>query len=335
MDLSTDYLGLHLKSPLMPGASPLVNNLDVVKRLEDAGAAAIVMHSLFQEQIPGEKLALIYRMELYADESAGASSYFPRPEEYVLGPVEYLDHLERIKRCVSVPVIGSLNGVTPGGWLNWARLIEQAGADALELNVYFVPTNPRENSTTIESRVVEIVRLAADQVSIPLAVKLAPFYTSLPSFAWELDQAGADGLVLFNRFAQPDIDIEALEARTALGLSDSSELLLRLRWLAILSSQVSASLAVSGGVHTHTDALKAILAGAEAVQIVSELLEHGPERLGAIELGMKRWMERNGYTSVRQMRGSMTAANYADAQSFERANYLRALQGFSPRLRHQ
>jgi dihydroorotate dehydrogenase (fumarate) len=329
MDLSTTYLGLHLKSPLMPGASPLVDDLDLVKRLEDAGASAIVMHSLFEEQISGERLATIYHMELYADSYAEAMSYFPKHDEYALGPEQYLEQVARIKKTVSVPVIGSLNGVTPGGWLEYARLIEQAGADALELNVYSIATDPQETGFVAEMRLIDVIRSVCDSVSIPVAVKLSPFYSSLANFACRLDGLGVKGLVLFNRFYQPDIDIEHLEVNPTLRLSDSSELLLRLRWLAILSRQISASLAITGGVHTGVDAIKSIMVGADAVQVVSALLRHGPEYLAIIERDMRRWMEENGYSSVRQMRRSMSLSNCPDPQAFERANYVRVLHSFN------
>jgi dihydroorotate dehydrogenase (fumarate) len=329
MDLTTTYLGLHLKSPLMPGASPLVDDLDLVRRLEDAGASAIVMHSLFEEQITGERFATIYHMELYADSYAEAASYFPKHGDYPLGPDQYLAHIDRIKRAVSIPVIASLNGSTPGGWTEYARLIEQAGADALELNTYYVATDPQETGFAVEQRVLEVVRAVSETVSIPLAVKVSPFFSSFANFAARLDEVGADGLILFNRFYQPDIDIETLEVKPTLRLSDSSELLLRLRWLAILARQISANLCVSGGVHTGVDAIKTVMAGADAVQIVSALLRHGPEHLATIEQSMRQWMEENGYASVRQMRGSLSLSTCPDPQAFERANYVRTLHSFA------
>src|SRR4051812_43239307 len=329
MDLSTNYLGLQLKSPLMPGASPMVDDLDLVRRLEDAGASAITMHSLFEEQISGEKLATIYHMELYADSYPEAMSYFPRHADFALGPEQYLNQIRRIKEVVSVPVIASLNGVTRGGWADYARLIQQAGADALELNIYTVATNPQETGAQIEERVLDVVSHVNDCITIPLAIKLAPFYSSLANFAYALEEIGVEGLVLFNRFYQPDIDIENLEVTPSLKLSDSSELLLRLRWVAILSRQISASLAVTGGVHTEADVIKSIMAGASAVQLVSALLRHGPERLQLIEQKMRQWMEENSYSSVSQMRGSMSLSTCPDPQAFERANYLRTLQSFS------
>jgi dihydroorotate dehydrogenase (fumarate) len=328
MDLSTNYLGLHLKSPLMPGASPLVDDLDSVKRLEDAGAGAIVMHSLFEEQLTGEKLASIYHMELYADSYAEATSYFPKQSDYALGPDKYLDHIARIKECVSVPVIASLNGSTPGGWIQYAKQMQEAGADALELNVYFVATDKEETGHAAEARVLDIARDVSRCVTIPVAVKLSPFYSSFANFAYQLDEIGIDGIVLFNRFYQPDIDIEALEVSPSLRLSDSSELLLRLRWAAILSRQISGSLAITGGVHSERDAIKSIMVGADAVQVVSALLQHGPEYLRTLENRMTRWMDENGYESVRQMRGSMGLSTCPDPVSFERANYVRTLQSF-------
>jgi len=328
MDLSTTYLGLHLKSPLMPGASPMVDDLDVVKRLEDAGASAIVMHSLFEEQLNGEHLASIYHMEMYADSYAEALSYFPRQSEFALGPDQYLNQIARIKRAVSVPVIGSLNGSTPGGWIRYAREIEDAGADALELNIYFVATDPQETGQAAEKRVLEVAGLVSESVIIPVAIKLSPFYSSFANMAYELDNIGVDGLVLFNRFYQPDIDIEALEVTPKLRLSDSSELLLRLRWAAILSRQIGASLAITGGVHTETDAIKSIMAGANAVQLVSALLQHGPEHLRTIESKMTQWMEEHDYVSVRQMHASMGLSTCPDPLAFERANYVRTLQSF-------
>lgn len=328
MDLSTNYLGLRLSSPLMPGASPLVDDLDTVRRLEDAGAAAIVMHSLFEEQITGEKLATIYHMELYADSYSEALSYFPKSDDFALGPDQYLEHIRKIKAAVNIPVIGSLNGTTPGGWVDYAKQIEQAGADALELNTYFVATDPQETGWAVELRILEVVRAIGDAVNIPVAVKISPFFSSLSNFVYRLDELGIDGLVLFNRFYQPDIDIEMLEAKPTLHLSDSSELLLRLRWLAILSRQVSANLACSGGVHTARDAIKAVMAGADCIQVVSALLQRGPEYLGQIKSEMVKWMEENSYTSLRQMRGSMGLERCPDPQAFERANYMRTLHSW-------
>lgn len=328
MDLSTVYLGLHLPHPLMPGASPMVDDLDTVKRLEDAGAAAIVMHSLFEEQIVQEQLAAVHHMDRHAESFGEALSYFPRPAEYALGPEQYLKQISRIKGSVRIPVIASLNGVTLGGWVDYALRIQEAGADALELNVYYLAADPLEAAEAVERRTLGILRAVRQAVTIPVAVKLSPFFSALAHLAAELHAAGADGLVLFNRFYQPDIDVEQLEVTPRLELSTSSELLLRLRWLAILSDRVRSSLAVSGGIHSAEDAVKAIMAGAHAVQMVSALLRHGPAYLGRVLDDLRRWMEDHGYTSVEQMRGSMSLARCPDPAAFERANYIRVLQGW-------
>jgi dihydroorotate dehydrogenase (fumarate) len=328
MDLSTTYLGLSLPHPLMPGASPLVDDLDMVKRLEDAGAAAIVMHSLFEEQIRGERAHTLRHLEAHAESFSEAPSYFPCFPALSVGPESYLEQIRRIKAAVHVPVIGSLNGTTATGWLDYASMIQQAGADALELNFYVVATDPRENGQTVEQRALDILRKVKPSVTIPVAVKLSPFFCSFAHFASQLDELGADGLVLFNRFYQPDIDVDMLEVVPRLQLSDSSELLLRLRWLAILSGHLRASLAVTGGVHTAVDAIKAVMAGAHAVQLVSALLQHGPERLKTIREEMVRWMEEHEYHSLRQMQGSMNLTRCPDPAAFERANYVRVLQSW-------
>lgn len=328
MDLSTTYLGLKLAHPFMPGASPLVDDLGMVKRLEDAGASAIVMHSVFEEQILREGLSTLEAIEGTAESYAEALSYFPKADEFRLGPDQYLEQIRKIKESVSIPVIASLNGSTPAGWIEYAKQIEQAGADALELNVYILATNPWETGETIEQRVLDIARAVKRAVKIPVAVKLSVFYSSLANFAKRLDEIGVDGLVLFNRFYQPDIDIENLEVVPTLHLSDSSELLLRLRWLAILHGNVKASLAVSGGVHTVTDAIKALMTGAQAVQMVSALLRNGPEYLKSIREGVVAWMQEHEYESVAQMIGSMSLQKCADPAAFERANYMRVLQSY-------
>ncbi|MBI3784331.1 MAG: dihydroorotate dehydrogenase-like protein [Deltaproteobacteria bacterium] len=328
MDLSTTYLGLRLPHPLMPGASPLVDDLDQVRRLEDAGAAAIVMHSLFEEQITLDQLGTIHSMEIHEGASAEALSYFPDPSDYRLGPDQYLEQLRRIKDAVAVPIVASLNGTTPEGWLAFARLLENAGADALELNVYHVASSPDENAVQVEERLLEVLRTVRRHVRIPLALKLSPFYSALANLAQRLDAEGIDGLVLFNRFYQPEIDIEALEVKPYLHLSDSSELLLRLRWLAILSGRVRASLAVTGGVHSAIDVIKAVMAGANAVQMVSALLQHGPEELQKVRTAVEYWMEQHEYESLAQMQGSMNLQRCPDPTAFERANYMRVLQSW-------
>jgi dihydroorotate dehydrogenase (fumarate) len=326
MDLTTRYLGLDLAHPLMTGASPLVDRLDLVKRLEDAGTSAITMHSLFEEQIAMEQRATIHHMEAHNESFAEALSYFPNPEDYNLGPEEYLEQIRRIKAMVDVPVIASLNGATGRGWVDYAKMMEQAGANAIELNVYFVATDLDEPGTTIEDRVVAISRSVKEAVQIPIAVKLSPFFSSTANIAKRLDAVGVDGIVLFNRFYQPDIDVEALEVAPRLRLSDPSELLLRVRWLALLSGRVKADLCCSGGVHSGLDAIKSLMAGAHGVQLVSTLLHHGPDQLAKIRQEMSRWMEEHEYESVAQMTGSMSLMRCPDPAAFERANYTRILQ---------
>lgn len=328
MDLTTKYLGLKLAHPLMAGSSPLATDLDKVRRLEDAGAAAIVLPSLFEEQITMEQAAALAHEDAHAESSAEATSYFPRPEGYRLGPDDYLALLGRVKAAVKVPVIGSLNGVTQGGWLSYARQMQQAGADALELNIYYVPTDPAVSGEQVEGTAVEMVKEIKKSISIPVAVKLASFYSSLPHFAHRLETAGADGLVLFNRFYQPDIDIEELEVKRTLQLSTSAELNLRLRWLAVLSGRVHPSLAVSGGVHTVLDVVKAVMAGADAVQLVSALLQKGPAHLKQLREELAKWLEQHEYESLAQMRGSMNLAKSPDPTAYERANYIHILQGW-------
>jgi dihydroorotate dehydrogenase (fumarate) len=327
MDLKTQYLGLTLDNPFMPGASPLVDDLDVVLRLEDAGASAIVMHSLFEEQIAAERHGF-HEMGRFSDAFPEAQSYIPAAHEYALGPDRYAAHLARIKRRVGVPVIASLNGITAEGWLDHARVLQQAGADALELNFYYVATELSEAAPAAERRVIDIVAVLKESLHIPIAVKLSPFWSSLPNLAWQLDRLGADGLIVFNRFYQPDIDPEALDVTPRLQLSDSSELLLRLRWVAILFGRLRGSLALSGGVHEPIDAVKAVMAGADVVQIVSALLRHGPERLASIRQEFERWGDEHGYTSIAQMRGSMSHARCPDPNAFERGNYIRILQSW-------
>lgn len=329
MDLSTQYMGLTLRTPLMVGASPMVDDLSMVKRLEDAGASAVVMHSLFEEQLMREQVSTFSYVDGPAESFAEAVTYFPTPEHFVLGPDDYLNHIRKLHEQVNIPIIGSLNGMTPGGWLNYARQIEQAGADALELNVYFLATDPDEMSAVIETRTVEMLEMVKNAVHIPVAVKLAPFYTSFAGVAKSLVHAGADALVIFNRFYQPDIDLETLEVKRRLTLSDSSELLLRLRWLAILSGRIQTSLAASGGIHSGTDAVKAVMCGADAVQLVSVLLKQGPEHLRTIENEMIRWLEDHDYTSISEMKGSLSLQRCPDPKAYERANYVELLKSWT------
>lgn len=328
MDLTTTYLGLTLKNPLMPGASPLVDSLDSVRRLEDAGAAAIVMHSLFEEQIAMEARAELESVDAHEFSFAEAATYLPSADDFALGPDRYLEQISKIKDAVDVPVIASLNGVTPGGWTHYAKLMEEAGADALEVNVYFLATDPALSSADVESRILEITGSIARSVRIPIAVKLSPFFSALPHFARQLHEAGAQGLVLFNRFYQPDLDPEELEVKPTLRLSDPYELRLRLRWLAILSATMSGDLSASGGVHTGLDAIKAIMAGATTVQMVSVLLQQGPGHLKEIVSFVERWLEEHEYESLTQARGSLNLRTCPDPAAFERANYLKVLQSW-------
>jgi len=305
VNLRTRYLGLDLPHPLVPGAGPPTANPDAVRRLEDAGAAAVVLPSLFEEQLQGS--------------DDGPEGGFHR------GPEEYLELIERLREAVAVPVIASLNGTTVGGWLEYARRIEEAGAQALELNVYRLVTDPYESGEAVELKVRDMLVRLKEALSIPLAVKLSPFHTSPAHLARQLDEAGADGLVLFNRFYQPDVDLEGLTVERDLRLSDSSELLLRLRWLAILEAPFSGSLACSGGVHTAEDAVKAVLVGADAVQMVSALLRHGPGRLTEVLAGLTRWLERHGYGSLDEARGRLSLARCPDPEAYERSHYLEIL----------
>ena len=326
MDLSTTYLGFTLPHPLIPGASPLADELDMVKRLEDAGAPAVVLRSLFEEQVTQEQMAEHHHLDGPGESFAEAMSYFPGPDVFVLSTDRYLEHLRRIKQTVKIPVIASLNGITPGGWLEHARLMEQAGADALELNLYRIATDPQISGVEVERQTIDIVREVKRTTRIPVAVKLSPFFTSIAHLARELDDVGADALVLFNRFYQPDIDIEELTVSRTLHLSDSSELLLRLHWMAILAGRVKASLAVTGGVHTALDVVKATMAGADVTQMVSALLIHGPAHLRTILNDLRTWMEEHEWRSLSEMRGNMSLFKVADPAAYERANYMALLQ---------
>jgi dihydroorotate dehydrogenase (fumarate) len=326
IDLTTNYLGLKLASPFMPGASPLVDNLDTVRKLEDAGAAAIVLHSLFEEQIEMDWRGVDSLMLSHEESTAEAISYFPRAEDFALTPERYLEQISAIREAVGVPVIASLNGITPGGWVSLAESMQQAGADALELNVYQLPADSEISGSVIEETIVSILEIMLRRITIPVAVKLSPFYSSLPNFARRLASSGASGLVLFNRFYQPDIDIEELEVKPSLLLSDSSELLLRLRWMAILESIPDLDFALSGGIHTVSDAIKALMSGATTVQMVSSLLQHGPAHLRVVIEGVTAWMSEHKYASVGELRGCMSYRKCPDPGGYERANYLRVLQ---------
>ena len=328
MDLTSNYLGLTLAHPFMVGASPLVDHLDTVKRLEDGGSAAIVLHSLFEEQISLAESGRIHQMYPFEKQFADALAGFPLPERYALSPDAYLEHLRRVKAAVHIPVIASLNGMTAESWLKFAASIEQAGADALELNMYEVVVEPGESGMGIERQIRNVVRELKHHIKIPIAVKLSPFFTALGDVAHQLDQAGADGLILFNRFYQPDIDITTMTAVPHLELSTNTELPLRLRWVAILHSRLRCSLAVTGGVAAPTDGIKAILAGAHAVQMVSAILRHGPAYFWEMRDGLARWMESKQLLSVNDVRGRADGRT-ASANILERANYIRTLQSWT------
>jgi dihydroorotate dehydrogenase (fumarate) len=328
MDLTTTYLGRTLPHPFMPGASPLADDLDTVRRLEDAGAAAIVLRSLFEEQITREQMAAVFQQEAHGESFAEAMSFFPNPDSFVLGPEEYLRHLHRVKESVGVPVFASLNGTTAGGWLEYAKQMEQAGADALELNIFHIPTELEIPGAALERETLTMVREVKQGLRIPVAVKLSPFFTAFAHFARELDLVGADGLILFNRFYEPDINVVDLEVRRELHLSSPSELSLRLRWLAILSGRLKASLAVTGGVHTALDAVKSIMAGAHVVQMVSALIQYGPGQLRKTLDDLAAWMEENEWESLSDMRGNMGLLRVPDPKMYERANYMWMLQGW-------
>jgi len=328
MDLSTTYLGLQLKNPLVPSASPLSRTLDSMKRLEDAGASAIVMYSLFEEQIQHEAAELNHYMSYGTESFAEALSYFPEAQEFNLGPDEYVEHLHKAKKALGIPVIGSLNGVSTGGWMKYAKKIEEAGADALEINVYYIPTDPRLSGQAVEDLYVDALKAVKQTVKIPVAMKLSPFFSSMANMATRLDAAGADGLVLFNRFYQPDFDIEALDVVPNVNLSSSRSLRLPLRWIAILFGRVKANLAATSGVHTAEDVLKLLMAGADITMLCSALLQHGPDRIAEILKNLDRWMLEHEYVSVQQMRGSMSQKSVADPSAFERANYMKALNQY-------
>jgi dihydroorotate dehydrogenase (fumarate) len=334
VDLSTTYLGLQLKNPVVASASPISKKLDGIRSLEDAGAGAVVMYSLFEEQIVQESLALDYYLSRGTDTYAEALTYFPDLQNYNIGPDEYLNLIRKAKQTVSIPVIGSLNGVSTGGWIDYAKKIEQAGADGLELNMYYIPTDLNLTSQELEQSYIDLVKDVHDQIHIPLAVKLSPFFTSLPNLCGRLVQAGASGLVLFNRFMQPDLDIETLEVTPNLVLSSSDELRLPLRWVAILYGRLEADLALTTGVHTAQDVLKAMMAGASVAMMASSLLKNGVKHLGEVLAGVQTWMETFEYESIQQMKGSMSQRSVAEPSAFERANYMKALTSFDNRVRY-
>ncbi|GET39312.1 dihydroorotate dehydrogenase-like protein [Microseira wollei] len=331
MDLTTTYMGLTLRSPLVPSAAaPLTENIANVKRMEDAGAGAIVLHSLFEEQIRQERYELHHHLTYGTESFAEALTYFPEPEIFHVGVEEYLNHIRMAKQMVGIPIIASLNGSTVGGWIDYAQQIEQAGADALELNIYYVPTDMSMTGYEVEQNYIDILRAVKTVVKIPVAVKLSPFFSNMANMAKRLTEAGANGLVLFNRFYQPDINLEMLEVEPNVLLSTPQAMRLPMRWIAILYGRINASLAATSGIHKAPDVLKMLMAGASVTMLCSVLLRHGIEHIRVIEQEMREWMEKHEYESVKQMQGSMSQQNCPDKSAFERAQYMRSIQSYKP-----
>jgi len=328
MDLSTHYLGLKLKNPLVPSASPLSHSVDSMKRLEEAGAGAIVMYSLFEEQIAHEAAELNHYLSYGTESFAEALTYFPESQEYNTGPEEYVELVRKAKESLSIPVIGSLNGISSGGWISYAKKIEEAGADALELNVYYIPTDSNLTSQDVEDRYLEVLHAVRRTVKIPVAMKLSPYFSSLANMAYRLDTAGVNGIVLFNRFYQPDIDLETLEVKPNVILSTPQAMRLPLRWIAILHGRIKASLAATSGIHNAQDVIKMLMAGADVTMMCSALLKNGPQHLAHVLSDLNQWMLEHEYVSVSQMKGSMSQKSVADPAAFERANYMKALNTY-------
>jgi len=328
MDLSTTYLGLKLKNPVVASASPLSRSLDSMRHLEDAGVSAIVMYSLFEEQLTHEAEAMEHYKSYGTESFAEALSYFPDTGDYNLGPEEYLQLLSKASKELDIPIIASLNGVTDGGWIEYAKKLEQAGADALELNVYYVATDAKMAGQEVENRYSEILRHVKRSVKIPVAVKLSPFFSSFSHIAHRLVDDGADGLVLFNRFYQPDIDLDELDVKPGVGLSDSYDNRLPMRWIGVLHGRLRASLAATSGIHTHEDVLKLLMVGADVTMMCSALLMHGPQHASKVLHDLERWMQDHEYVSVAQMKGSLSHKSVADPSAYERANYMKALNRF-------
>jgi dihydroorotate dehydrogenase (fumarate) len=327
MDLTTNYLGLKLRSPLVVSASPLSEDVDNIKRMEDAGAAAVVLYSLFEEQLRQDRFELSKNLEQGTESFAEALTYFPEPDEFRLGPEEYLKHIAAAKKAVKIPIIASLNGSSVGGWTEYARQIQQAGADALELNIYYIPTDPDLSGEVVEDTYINILRAVKSEVTIPVAVKLSPFFSNFSNMAKRLDQAGANGLVLFNRFYQPDIELESLEVKPNILLSTPMAMRLPLRWIALLHGRVNASLAATSGIHRAADALKMLMVGADVTMLCSTIIRHGIPQIAAIERDLIDWMEEREYESVNQLKGSLSQQNCAEPAAFERAQYMKALCG--------
>jgi dihydroorotate dehydrogenase (fumarate) len=330
MSLTTNYLGMTLKNPIVASSSPLSHNVDSIRRLEDAGAAAVVMYSLFEEQITFDSFYIDHYLTSGTNSFAESLSYFPEMQDYNSGPDEYMNLIKQAKEAVDIPIIGSLNGVSAGGWTDYAALMEAAGADAIELNVYYIPTNQELDGSEVENIYLNTVRAVKRAVSVPVAIKLSPFFSSTANMAKRLVAEGANGLVLFNRFYQPDIDLETLEVVPRLVLSNSSELRLPLRWVAILYGRLLADLAITTGIHTSEDVLKALMAGAKVTMMASELLHNGIRRINLILDELRVWMDEHEYESVAQMIGSMSQQHCAEPSAFERANYMKTLDSYRP-----
>lgn len=328
-DLSVTYLGLNLRTPFVPSASPKTEHVSEIRRFEDAGASAVVMHSLFEEQIRSEQIGLEHGLSMGADSNPEGLSYFPDVEPFKVGPDQYCEHIAEAKASVAIPVIASLNAASPGAWIDYARQIEQAGADAIELNIYRIPTDPRVTSETIEDECVEIFRRVRATVRIPVAVKLAPFYTNFARMAQRLDDEGADGLVLFNRFYQPDIDLEALDVSPRVLLSNTTAMRLPMRWIAILYGRIGASMAATSGIHRASDALKMLMAGADVTMLCSVLLRRGAGFIGVLERETQEWLDEHECESVRQIQGSLSQMHCPNPAAFERAQYVRAVTSLS------
>ena len=330
MNLSTNYLGMTLKNPVVASSSPLSHTVDSILRLEDAGAAAVVIYSLFEEQIGFDSYYIDYHLTQGIDSYAESISYFPDMQSYNVGPDEYMNLIRRAKDAVDIPIIGSLNGASVGGWTDYAALIEEAGADALELNVYYLPANPEVTGIEVETLYLDILSAVRQAVTIPLAVKLSPFFSSIANMAGRLADHGADGLVLFNRFYQPDFDLENLEVAPRLVLSNSNELRLPLRWVAILYGRLSVDFAITSGIHTSQDVIKGLMAGANVTMMASELLQNGVRRIGQVLNELVAWLTEHEYQSVMQMIGAMSQKHCAEPAAFERANYMKMLQSYRP-----
>ncbi len=328
MDLTTTYMGLPLKHPIVASSSPLSGSVAGVKRLEDAGASAVVLFSLFEEQLKHESAALEHFMTAGTESFAESLSYLPEIDDYTVGPDTYLDLLRRSSEAVDIPVIGSLNGITNSGWIEYAKLMQQAGAKGIELNIYYIPADLTTSGRAVEDRYIEIVKAVKASVTVPVAVKLSPFFSAIGSMAKSLDDAGADALVLFNRFYQPDFDLEKLDVAPNLNLSTPEEIRLPLLWIAVLYGKLRASIGATRGVHTPIEVVKYLMAGADAVMTTSALLKNGVDYLGTLRTGLQTWMEMNQYQSVTQMKGSMSQQNVADPTAFERANYIKTLESY-------